>query len=68
MGSESYITSMAAIKKWVGSKVGGGKGWGGGKVEGKWGQLYLNDNKKRNGIQKLLLFRFQSFKFPTSYI
>ena len=27
-------------------KVGSGDGWGGGVVEGRWRQLYLNNNKK----------------------
>ena len=32
----------------VGSRVGGGDGWGmGGVVGDKWRQLYLNSNKKR---------------------
>ena len=31
----------------LGSRVGGGDGWGGGGVVGrKWRQLYLNNNKK----------------------
>ena len=32
-------------QKGVGSRVGGGDGWGG--VGGKWRQLYLNSNKKK---------------------
>ena len=33
----------------VGSRVGGGDGWGGRSMVGsKWTQLYLNDNKKIN--------------------
>ena len=33
----------------IGSRVGSGDGWGGGRVlEGKWRQLYLNYNKKNS--------------------
>ena len=37
----------------VASRVGNGNGWGGGSCEGKWRQLYLNNNKKREKKKKL---------------
>ena len=49
-----YKGNMGKAKGGVGSKVGGGDGWGGWEWwGGRWRQLYLNNNKKRERKKSL---------------
>ena len=55
--SGTYIKDTWTKPMGVGSRVGGGDGWDGGVVRGKWRQLYLNNNKKK--LRKIKEIRWQ---------